>query len=288
MRIEILADVKTTLGEGPLWDVDEQRLYWIDSFDGRVFRCTADGRELRAWDVPQKIGSMALRKQAGGGVAGARFSLPGFSQRRGRADRRSRARQARQPAERRQGRPAGALLRRQHGHAGSRTQRRPYRLDPDLSLHRLDTGIVVSNGPCWSGRQDLLFRRHLVGARSGPMTAIQPAARFEPPHLHARGHERRRRGRRLHGGRRGLFVERPGLRRQAGALRARRQRGPRHRDAGQEGHQRDVRRPGAGRAVRHVHGQPPLPLSAGRRGARQLFALHGLGVRGLPEPRFGG
>ena len=44
-------------------DVDEQRLYWIDSFDGRVFRCTADGRELRAWDVPQKIGSMALRKQ---------------------------------------------------------------------------------------------------------------------------------------------------------------------------------------------------------------------------------
>ena len=150
MRIEILADVKTTLGEGPLWDVDEQRLYWIDSFDGRVFRCTADGRELRAWDVPQKIGSMALRKQAGGGVAGARFSLPGFSQRRGRADRRSRARQARQPAERRQGRPAGALLRRQHGHAGSRTQRRPLPAGSDLSLHRLDTGIVVSNGPCWS------------------------------------------------------------------------------------------------------------------------------------------
>jgi L-arabinonolactonase len=37
MRIEVLVDVKTTLGEGPLWDVDEQRLYWIDSFDGRVF-----------------------------------------------------------------------------------------------------------------------------------------------------------------------------------------------------------------------------------------------------------
>ena len=47
MRIEVLVDVKTTLGEGPLWDVEEQRLYWIDSFDGRVFRCTADGREVR-------------------------------------------------------------------------------------------------------------------------------------------------------------------------------------------------------------------------------------------------
>ena len=28
MRIEVLVDVKTTLGEGPLWDVEEQRLYW--------------------------------------------------------------------------------------------------------------------------------------------------------------------------------------------------------------------------------------------------------------------
>ncbi|HKJ95923.1 MAG TPA: SMP-30/gluconolactonase/LRE family protein, partial [Gammaproteobacteria bacterium] len=25
-----------------------------------------------------------------------------------------------------------------------------YRLDPDLTCHRLDDGIVVSNGPCWS------------------------------------------------------------------------------------------------------------------------------------------
>ena len=65
MRIEVLIDVKTILGEGPLWDVDEQRLYFIDSFGCNVFRCTADGREVRAWDVPAKIGSMALRKQGG-------------------------------------------------------------------------------------------------------------------------------------------------------------------------------------------------------------------------------
>ena len=65
MRIEVLIDVKTILGEGPLWDVDEQRLYSIDSFGCNVFRCTAGGGEVRAWDVPAKIGSMALRKQGG-------------------------------------------------------------------------------------------------------------------------------------------------------------------------------------------------------------------------------
>lgn len=32
MRIEVLVDVKTTLGEGPLWDAEPERLYWIDSF----------------------------------------------------------------------------------------------------------------------------------------------------------------------------------------------------------------------------------------------------------------
>ena len=68
MRIEVLVDVKTTLGEGPLWDVEQERLYWIDSFDGRIFRATAAGNEIRCWDVPQKIGSMALRKDGGGAV----------------------------------------------------------------------------------------------------------------------------------------------------------------------------------------------------------------------------
>ena len=65
MRIEVLVDVKTILGEGPLWDVQEQRLYWIDSLGCNIFRCTADGREIRAWDVPAPIGSLALRRQGG-------------------------------------------------------------------------------------------------------------------------------------------------------------------------------------------------------------------------------
>jgi sugar lactone lactonase YvrE len=45
MRIEVLADVKTTLGEGPLWDVEEQRLHWIDSFDGRFIAGSMDTME---------------------------------------------------------------------------------------------------------------------------------------------------------------------------------------------------------------------------------------------------
>src|SRR4051812_13185859 len=68
MRIEVVVDVKTTLGEGPLWDVEQERLYWIDSFDGRVFRATVSGSEIRSWDVPEKIGSMALSNSGHGAV----------------------------------------------------------------------------------------------------------------------------------------------------------------------------------------------------------------------------
>ncbi|TLU71565.1 SMP-30/gluconolactonase/LRE family protein [Lichenicoccus roseus] len=151
MRIEILADVKTTLGEGPLWDIEEQRLYWIDSFDGRVFRCTADGREIRAWDVSQKIGSMALRRNGGAIVSLQRgfhtldFNTgevtlihdpePGLAANRlndGKVDRQGRF-------------VAGSMDTMEEGPNGAL-----YRLDPDMTVHRLDDGIICSNGPCWS------------------------------------------------------------------------------------------------------------------------------------------
>jgi sugar lactone lactonase YvrE len=151
MRIEVVIDVKTILGEGPLWDVDEQRLYFIDSFGCNVFRCTHDGREVRAWDVPSKIGSMALREKGGAvvsleeGCDALDFETgdvelivdpePGKDGNRindGKVDKRGRF-------------VAGSMDKVEDGPNG-----KLYRLDPDLSLHTLDTGIIVSNGPCWS------------------------------------------------------------------------------------------------------------------------------------------
>ncbi|UPT39142.1 SMP-30/gluconolactonase/LRE family protein [Pseudomonas amygdali] len=152
MRIEIVVDVKTTLGEGPVWDVEQQRLYWIDSFDGRVLRCTDDGRELRAWDVGQKIGSMALRRSGDAALVALQTGIynldlptgdielivdpePGLPDNRlndGKVDRHGRF-------------IVGSMDTRE-----DQASANLYRLDPDLSLHTLDEGIIVSNGPCWS------------------------------------------------------------------------------------------------------------------------------------------
>lgn len=152
MEINVLIDVKTTLGEGPIWDVEQQRLYFIDSFDGRIFRCTAEGGEVRAWDVPGKIGAMALRKSGEGAICSLEngFHLLDFStgecelihdpepdmpQNRindGKVDRRGRYFSGSMDTS--ESSPSGAL----------------YRVDPDLTVTRVDTGIVCSNGPCFS------------------------------------------------------------------------------------------------------------------------------------------
>jgi sugar lactone lactonase YvrE len=42
LRIELLIDAQALLGEGPLWDVGEQRLYWIDSLGARSTRATPE------------------------------------------------------------------------------------------------------------------------------------------------------------------------------------------------------------------------------------------------------
>ena len=59
-RVEVLVDVKPSLGEGPLWDVATERLWFVDSLGDRIHRCTADGGELRTWEVPGHVGAMAL------------------------------------------------------------------------------------------------------------------------------------------------------------------------------------------------------------------------------------
>ena len=65
LRIEFLIDARAELGEGPLWDVAEQRLYWIDSLGAKVHSCDASGGDARAWSVPEHVGSLALRERGG-------------------------------------------------------------------------------------------------------------------------------------------------------------------------------------------------------------------------------
>jgi sugar lactone lactonase YvrE len=139
------------LGEGALWDVAEQALYWVDIKGRSVHRFDPITGDDRRWPVPEDVGSLALRAQGGLVLAlrsGFHFFDPASGvltlvaapepERRdnrfndGKPDRQGRfwAGSMHDP----EAEPTGAL----------------YRLDADRSWQRLLDGIVCSNALCWS------------------------------------------------------------------------------------------------------------------------------------------
>lgn len=151
LRIEIFSERKEALGEGPLWDVKEERLYWIDSYGPAIHRADLTGGDRKTWKVPEPIGSMALREKGGavlslrsgfhfldfesGAVTRINETHPGELKPRlndGKVDRQGRF--VAGSMDYAEGEPVGKL----------------FRLGPDLKLTVLDRDIICSNGPCWS------------------------------------------------------------------------------------------------------------------------------------------
>jgi L-arabinonolactonase len=158
-HIEVLLDIKTTLGEGPIWDAESQRLHWIDSADGRIFRATHEGRELRSWDMGEPIGSMAVSRDGSFFLAALKSGLhrvgvadgvqeliinpePDLPHNRlndGKVDR--------------QGRFVFGSMDTLEEQASGKL----YSYTPEGELNILDSGIVVSNGPCFSPDGRILY-----------------------------------------------------------------------------------------------------------------------------------
>ena len=69
MEISKLDLPKCKVGEGPVWDVAEQALYYIDIVEKAVFRWNPASSDVKRWDMPDIIGSLALREGGGAIVA---------------------------------------------------------------------------------------------------------------------------------------------------------------------------------------------------------------------------
>jgi L-arabinonolactonase len=151
LRIELLIDAHAELGEGPIWDLAEQRLYWIDSLRAKVHSCDVSGGDARAWSVPEHIGSLALRV-GGGAVVSLRDGFYTLDFATG---------ACRKLADPDPGKPRirmndGKVDRQGRFVAGymDYEERDPicalFRLDAGGAVAKLDDGIICSNGPCWS------------------------------------------------------------------------------------------------------------------------------------------
>ena len=151
LRIEVFSEDRNALGEGPLWDVEEQRLYWIDSYEPSVYSCDINGKDRKKWALREPIGSLALRDH-GGAILSLRSGFHALDFKTGDVSRIAET----QPGELTPRMNDGKVDRQGRFIAGSMDfeERNPvgklFRLDSDLSVHELDDGIICSNGPCFS------------------------------------------------------------------------------------------------------------------------------------------
>jgi len=155
---ECLVDCKDVLGESPVWHAAESSLYWIDVARTLLHRLELPSGRHDQWNVGKPIGSFVLR--ASGGLLVAFRNTLAFMDEPG--------------APPRPFSPAGLALGESRFNDGKcdrqgrfwvgtmdRNVKNPignlYRLDADLSLHSIDQGFIISNGPCFSPDGNSLY-----------------------------------------------------------------------------------------------------------------------------------
>ena len=151
MKVKCAFRSRDTLGEGPIWCIEEQALYWVDIQQPALQRWHPATGEHKVWQMPSEIGSYALRESGGAVVAlgtglawldlssgdvtpivdpEADMAENRFND--GKCDRQGRFWAGTMPLKERG--PLGAL----------------YRLDPDGIVHKMRERVSVSNGLGWS------------------------------------------------------------------------------------------------------------------------------------------
>ncbi len=65
ITVETIGDIKNQLGEGPVWDVAEKALYWIDGSAPAIYRLDPKTNQVKEWKTPKPIGSFAIREKGG-------------------------------------------------------------------------------------------------------------------------------------------------------------------------------------------------------------------------------
>ena len=147
--VELLVDARAMLGEGPVWDARIGRIAWVDIMARRLHLTAPDG-ETRTIDLPGPV-SCVVPRTSGGWLAALAdgfwaVAADGSSERLvdvqsdrldlrfndGKCDPQGRFWAGTMALDHRPG--AGAL----------------YRLDPDLTVHRMMEATTISNGLDWS------------------------------------------------------------------------------------------------------------------------------------------
>jgi sugar lactone lactonase YvrE len=185
LTAEPILDIRATLGEGALWSVNAQVLYWVDIMEKRVHIYDPQTGDNATLDAGQDVGTVVERASGGlmiairdgfaslcietGEVKMLREEIvEGVRMNDGKCD------------------PAGRFWAGSMAYTGDKGAGKLYRLDPDLSLHTVLDSVTISNGLVWTsnnstfyyidtptGRVDAYDYNHGTGNISNCRTAVE-------------------------------------------------------------------------------------------------------------------
>ncbi|MDX2216283.1 MAG: SMP-30/gluconolactonase/LRE family protein [Oculatellaceae cyanobacterium bins.114] len=146
---QVILEARARLGESPLWDATNQTLYWVDIHNHRVHRFDPTTKADCFFDVGDVVGPIAL--------AGAHRLIMAQRDRLAFLDTKTGeltplfSLEIDQPENRFNDGKCDAQGRFWFGSMHpDKPQGNLYRLDPDYSLHVMETGLTIPNGMGWS------------------------------------------------------------------------------------------------------------------------------------------
>ncbi len=158
-EVEHVLAVQNELGEGPVWSPDEQALYWVDIQNRLIYRYYPDTGKHEAFEVGVRVTVLAPRA-SGGFVVGTDKGFAFWDPQTQELDFIVNP-EADRPHIRFND---GAVDSQGRFWAGTMNDQDPaapdgciYRLDPDGSVHRMETGFTVSNGTAWSPDRKTMY-----------------------------------------------------------------------------------------------------------------------------------
>ena len=151
-ELEHVLPVQNKLGEGPMWHPGEQALYWVDIPNHLIYRYYPVTGQREVFDAGVAVTVLAPRA-AGGLVTGTARGFAFWDPRSQKLDFIANP-EADRPYIRFNDGAVDVKGRFWAGTMNDQDSESPdgclYRLDPDGSIHRMATGITVSNGTAWS------------------------------------------------------------------------------------------------------------------------------------------
>jgi sugar lactone lactonase YvrE len=153
-------NAQATLGEGPVWSVREQALYWVDILNHRLYRYAPDAfQKKRSWQFDEVITSVAERASQPGLIVTLRHGFAFFD-----PDTEKltplHAPESHLPANRFNDGKCDARGRLWAGTMDfgcSEPTGSLYRFDAALNCMQMDTGYAITNGPTWSADHRTMY-----------------------------------------------------------------------------------------------------------------------------------